>query len=46
MIPIHLKEKWKFKFLVLVMGEFHTLMMFLRIIGTRFKDAGLQDILI
>ena len=28
------------------MGEFHTLMMFLGVIGTRFKDSGLRDILL
>ena len=28
------------------MGWFHALMMLLVVIGTRFKDAGLQDILI
>ena len=45
-IEIKFKEKEKFKSLVLMMGGFHTLMMFLGIIGIRFKDAGLQDILI
>ena len=39
-------EKEKFKSLTLMIGGFHTLMMFSGIIGTRFKDAGLQDILI
>ena len=28
------------------MGTFHTLMMFLGIIGHRFKDAGLKDVLV
>ena len=45
-IKIQFKEKEKFKSLVLMMGGFHTLMMFLGFIGTHFKDAGLQDILI
>ena len=45
-IEIKFKEKEKFKSLVLMMGGFHTLMMFLGIIGIRFKDVGLQDILI
>ena len=29
-----------------MMGGFHTMMLLLGIIGTHFKDAGLQDILI
>ena len=45
-IEIQFKEKEKFKSLVLMMGGFHTLMMFLGIIGSCFKDAGVQDILI
>ena len=45
-IEIQFEEKEKFKSLALMIGGFHTLMMFSGIIGTRFKDAGLQDILI
>ena len=45
-IEIKFKEKEKFKSLVLMMGGFHTLKMFLGVIDTRFKAAGLQDILI
>ena len=45
-IEIQFEEKEKFRSLELMMGGFHTLMMFLGIIGTRFKHAGLQDILI
>ena len=45
-IAIQFEEKEKFKSLVLMMGGFHTLMMFLGIIGIRFRDVGLQDILI
>ena len=44
-IEIQFKEKEKFDSLILVMGGFHTLM-FLGIVGTRFKDAGLRDLLI
>ena len=40
-IEIQFKEKEIFKSLVLIMRGFHTLMMFLGIIGTRFKDAAL-----
>ena len=36
----------KIKSLVLVMGGFHTLMMFLGVIETRFKGYGLHDILL
>ena len=43
-VEIQFKEK-KTSF-VLVMGGFHTLMMFLGVTGTRFEDAGHQDILI
>lgn len=32
--------------LVVRLGEFHTTMSFLAIIGKRFRDAGLEDILI
>ena len=39
-------KKDKIKSLVLVMSGFHTLIIFLGVIGTCFKDAGLQDILI
>ena len=45
-VEMQFKDKEKFKSLVLVMGEFHTLMMFLGVIGTRFKDSGLRDILL
>ena len=45
-IEIQFEEKEKFKSLELMMEGFHILMMFLGIIGTRFKHAGLQDILI
>lgn len=34
------------KRLVIRMGDFHTSMSFMSVIGKRFKDAGLQDILI
>lgn len=34
------------KRLVLRLGEFHTTMAFLAVIGKRFRDAGLEDILI
>ena len=42
--------KWKkmnqFKDCVVMLGIFHLLMMYLGIIGKRFKDAGLRDVLI
>ena len=42
--------KWKmpdqFKDCILMLGTFHMVMMYLGIIGKRFKDAGLRDILI
>ena len=40
---IQLKEPNKFKDLFFMMGTFHTLMMALGVIGSRFKDAGLKD---
>jgi len=36
----------KFSGIVLCMGIFHTICMFLRILGKRFADAGLRDILV
>ena len=42
--------KWKkmdqFKDCVVILGIFHLLMMYLRIIGKRFKDAGLWNVLV
>ena len=42
--------KWKkmdqFKDCVVMLGIFHMLMMYLGIIGKRFKDAGLRDVLV
>ena len=42
--------KWtypdKFESCILMLGFFHMLMMFLGIIGKRYKDAGLKDVLV
>ena len=45
-VEMKFKEKEKFKNLVLLKGTFHTLMMFLDVIGHRFEDAGLKDVLV
>ena len=45
-IEVKWKEKEKFKNVVLMMGMFHMLMMFMSILNKRFADAGLRDILI
>ena len=42
-MEIQLKELEKFSSLFLMMGTFPILLMFLEIIGTRFKDAGMRD---
>ena len=38
------KRREMFKDVVLMLGNFHLLMMFLRVIGKRFGDAGLKDL--
>ncbi len=43
-MEIYWKHKELFNGLVLMMGGFHLLMMFLGVIGTRFGDAGLRDL--
>ena len=45
-MEIQLKEPDKFSSLFLMMGTFPILLMFLGIIGTRFKDAGMRDVYI
>ena len=45
-IEIKWKEKKKFNNVVLMMGMFHMLMMYMHILSKRFSDAGLRDILI
>ena len=45
-IEIKWKEKEKFNCCVLMMGIFHTLMMFMHILSKRFSSAGLRDVLI
>ncbi|XP_071817001.1 uncharacterized protein [Apostichopus japonicus] len=40
------KEKEKFSKIVLRLGAFHTTCVMLAVIGKRFRDAGLEDILI
>ena len=38
------KEKEKFKNAVLMMGMFHTIMMYMHILSKRYSDAGLRDV--
>ena len=45
-LEIQLKEPTKFSKLFLMMGTFHVLLMFLGIIGARFKDAAMKDVYI
>ena len=40
------KHSQQFKDLVLRMGVFHTICTFLSVIGKRFQDAGLRDVII
>ena len=44
-IKIKWKEKQKFGNIVLMMGMFHRLMMYMPILSKRFSDAGIRDIL-
>ena len=43
---IKCKEPANFKDMFLMIGTFHTILTFLAVIATQFKDAGLQDIVI
>ena len=43
---INYKEQEKFQVLLLMMETFHIILTFLAVISSRFKDAGLRDILI
>lgn len=43
-MKVYWKNKGLFNGLVIMMGEFHLLMMLLGIIGCRFSDAGLREI--
>ena len=45
-MEMQFKEPEKFSSLFLLTGTFHILLMFLMIIGTRFKDAGMRDVYI
>ena len=45
-IKIKWKEKQKFGNMVLMMGMFHMLMMYMHILSKRFSDAEICDILI
>ena len=45
-IEIKCKEKQKFGNIVLMIGMFHMLMMYMHILSKRFADAGICDILI
>ena len=45
-MEIQLKEPEKFSSFFMTMGTFHILLIFLGIISTRFKDAGMKDVYI
>ena len=45
-IKLRWKEQEKFSSCVLMMGMFHTLMMYMHILSKRFSDAGVRDFLI
>ena len=45
-IEIKWKEKQKFNNVVLMIGMFHILMMFMHILGKQFSAAGLRGVLI
>ena len=45
-VEIIWKKMDQLKACVIMLGIFHLLMMYLRIIGKRFKDAGLRDVLV
>ena len=45
-MEIKWKEPEKFAPCVIMLGIFHTIMMYLGIIGKRFRDAGLRDLLV
>ena len=40
------KHKEKFQDIVIMLGGFHLLMMFLGVMGTRFGDAGFRDLIV
>ena len=40
------KEPTKFHYCLIMLGTFHTIMMFMAVIYKRFKDAGLRDLVI
>ena len=45
-VEIQWKDQEKFASCVIMLGIFHTLMMYLSITGKRFRDAGLRALLI
>ena len=45
-IVIKWKTPTKYKSCIIMLGMFHMIMMYLGIIGERFKDAGMKDVLI
>ena len=45
-VEIKWKDPIKYKSCIIMLGMFHMLMMYLGIIGKRFKDAGMRDVLI
>ena len=46
LLPIKRKHREQFNDLLLRMSVFHTICTFLSVIGKRFQDAGLQDLII
>ena len=45
-MEIKWKDQEKFKPCIIMLGIFHTIMMYLGIIGKRFGDGGLRDLLV
>jgi len=45
-IEVVWKQKEEFKSIVLRMGSFHIMCVFLSVIGKRFRDSGLRDLLL
>ena len=40
------RDPFKYKSCVLLLGTFHTIMMYMNVISKRFKDTGSRDVLI
>ena len=45
-VEIKWRDPSKYKSGVLLLGTFHTIMMYINVISKRFKDAGLRDVLV